>query len=80
VPIVPIVIHNAGDVSPKNQFVMRGATVRIDVLPPVDTSGWSAKTMTAHVAEVRAMFLRALGQDGDPEPKPRRKPAKARTG
>jgi putative phosphoserine phosphatase/1-acylglycerol-3-phosphate O-acyltransferase len=76
VPIVPIVIHNAGDVAPKNEFVMRGATVRVDVLPPVDTSGWSAKTMNAHVAEVRAMFLQVLGQEDSPsEP---RKPAKAK--
>jgi putative phosphoserine phosphatase / 1-acylglycerol-3-phosphate O-acyltransferase len=56
--------------------VMRGATVRVDVLPPVDTSGWSAKTMNAHVAEVRAMFLQVLGQEDSPsEP---RKPAKAK--
>ena len=40
VPVVPIVIHNAGDVAPKNEFVMRPARVRVDVLPPVDTSGW----------------------------------------
>src|SRR3546814_1830177 len=39
VPIVPIVIHNATDVAPKNEFVIRPATVRVTVLPPVDTSG-----------------------------------------
>src|SRR3546814_21131015 len=38
VPIVPIVIHNATDVAPKNEFVMRPATVRVTVLPPVDRS------------------------------------------
>ncbi len=62
VPIVPIVIHNAGDVAPKNEFVMRPATVRVDVLPPIDTSSWSAKTMNRHVTEVRNMFLKCLGQ------------------
>jgi putative phosphoserine phosphatase/1-acylglycerol-3-phosphate O-acyltransferase len=86
VPIVPIVIHNAGDVAPKNEFVMRPASVRVDVLPPVDTSGWSAKTINAHVAEVRAMFLKALGQEETEEaepkaaktkPKPRKKAARA---
>ncbi len=84
VPLVPIVIHNAGDVAPKNEFVMRGATVRVDVLPPVDTSGWSAKTMNAHVAEVRAMFLKALGQNDAPAEPPKqpkaRKKAAARQG
>ena len=62
VPIVPIVIHNAGDVAPKNEFVMRPATVRVDVLPPIDTSEWSARTMNRHVTEVRNMFLKCLGQ------------------
>ncbi|WP_417621512.1 HAD-IB family hydrolase [Parasphingorhabdus sp.] len=62
VPMVPIVIHNAGDVAPKNEFLMRPAKVRVDVLPAVDTSKWSARTMNDHVAEVRSMFLEALGQ------------------
>lgn len=62
VPIVPIVIHNAGDVAPKNEFVMRPATVRIDVLPPIDTSDWSPKTISKHVTEVRNLFLKCLGQ------------------
>ncbi|MEO1082320.1 MAG: HAD-IB family hydrolase [Pseudomonadota bacterium] len=62
VPIVPIVIHNAGDVAPKGDFVFRPATVEVDVLPPVDTSDWSARTLDEHVREVRNMFLRTLGQ------------------
>jgi len=62
VPIVPIVIHNATDVAPKNEFVMRPATVRVTVLPPVDTSKWSVKTLNGHVRDVRNMFLRTLGQ------------------
>ncbi|MEO6666586.1 MAG: 1-acylglycerol-3-phosphate O-acyltransferase [Nitrospiria bacterium] len=66
VPIVPIVIHNAGDVAPKNEFVMRAATVRVDVLPPVDTSGWAVKTMNRHVTEVRNQFLKVLGQPEEP--------------
>ncbi|MEO9469016.1 HAD-IB family hydrolase [Parasphingorhabdus sp.] len=65
VPIVPIVIHNAGDVAPKNEFVMRPAKVRVDVLPAVDTSKWSVRTINSHVAEVRGMFLEALGQDDE---------------
>lgn len=62
VPMVPIVIHNAGDVAPKNEFLMRPAKVRVDVLPAVDTSKWRIRTMNEHVAEVRGMFLEALGQ------------------
>ena len=67
VPMVPIVIHNAGDVAPKNEFLMRPAKVRVDILPAVDTSKWSTRTMTKHVAEVRGMFLEALGQAEEEE-------------
>src|SRR3546814_20358204 len=62
VPIVPIVIHNATDVAPKNEFVMRPATVRVTVLPPVDTAKWSVRKMGSHVRAVRNMFMRTLGQ------------------
>ena len=74
VPIVPIVIHNATDVAPKNEFVMRPATVRVTVLPPVDTSTWRVATMADHVREVRGMFLRALGQ-AEEEAQEKAKPA-----
>ena len=63
VPMIPIVIHNAGDIAPKNEFVMRPGKVRVEVLPPVDTSDWQRATIDRHVADVRAMFLKALGQD-----------------
>ncbi len=62
VPMVPIVIHNALDVAPKGDFIFRAATVKVDVLPPVDTSDWSVQTLNDHVAEVREMFLDVLGQ------------------
>ena len=52
----------ATDVAPKNEFVMRPATVRVTVLPPVDTSDWQVKTLNTHVRDVRNMFLRTLGQ------------------
>lgn len=62
VPIVPIVIHNAGDVQPKGDWVFRSGTVEVEVLPPVDTSNWRAETIVQHVADVRQMFLDTLGQ------------------
>ena len=62
VPIVPVVSHNAGDIAPKGDFVFQPGTVRVEVLPPVDTSGWSTERMNEQVTEVRNLFLRALGQ------------------
>ena len=62
VPIIPIVIRNAGDVAPKGDFVFRPATVDVQVLPPVDTSDWKVSGLRGHVRDVRNMFARALGQ------------------
>ncbi len=62
VPIVPVVIHNAGDIAPKGDFVFKPGTVRVDVLPPVDTSDWTLEKMNEQVTMVRNLFLQALGQ------------------
>lgn len=79
VPVVPIVIHNALDVAPKGDFVYRPATVKVDVLPPIDTSRWSAETIDTHVATVRQLFLDKLGQGSASMPPPaERKPARQR--
>jgi len=75
VPVVPVVIHNAGDVAPKGDFIFRPATVEVDVLPPVDTSDWSAETIEEHVAEVRALFMETLGQAEEAEAVTRRQSA-----
>ena len=50
VPMVPVVIHNAIEAQPKNQWQFRPATVYVDVLPPVDTDGWKKQTIDQHVA------------------------------
>jgi len=66
VPIVPIVIHNALDMAPKGEFVYRKATVEVDVLPPIDTSGWQKENVSQYVREVRDLYLEVLGQS-DPK-------------
>jgi putative phosphoserine phosphatase/1-acylglycerol-3-phosphate O-acyltransferase len=85
VPVVPIVIHNSGDVAPKGDFVFRQATVEVDVLPAVDTRNWRAETIDEHVAEVRALFLHTLGQDEERilpagRPKKRKKSGQRKAG
>lgn len=69
VPMVPVVIRNAGDVAPKGDFVFRPATVDVEVLPPVDTRQWRVGTIDQHVREVRNMFLEALGQPAEAAPR-----------
>ena len=63
VPIVPIVIQNSNDVNPKGSSIYHPATVEVEVLPPVDTSQWSADSIDEHIATVRNMFLKSLDQD-----------------
>lgn len=62
VPIVPIVIHNSIDAQPRGESLYRPATIRVEVLPPVDVSTWRVKSLDEHVAAVRALYLDVLGQ------------------
>lgn len=60
VPIVPIIFRNAGEVQWRGAQAIRSGTVETVVLPPVDTSKWTVKTINKHVAEVRGMFVDTL--------------------
>ncbi len=62
VPIVPIVIHNAGELMWRGAATIREGTVRVTVLPPVPTHGWAADGLDRHVEGVRARYLAALDQ------------------
>jgi putative phosphoserine phosphatase/1-acylglycerol-3-phosphate O-acyltransferase len=61
-PIVPVVIINAGDALPKGAVIIRPTTINVKVLPPVMTGDWRSETIDERIAEVRGMFLDALGQ------------------
>lgn len=69
VPVVPIVIHNSAEVQPKNAIAMRPAAVRVEVLPPVDTSRWRASRIDRHVRDVRRMFVECLGEGAECGPR-----------
>ena len=62
VPIVPVVIHNSNDISPKGDKIFRSGTVNVNILPAIDTSDWSVNTIDAHVTAVRNLFAKTLGQ------------------
>ena len=72
VPIVPIVIRNAGDVMWRNSPLIRPGTVDVAVLEPIPTDGWTAGQLDDRVAEVRQLFLDTLerwpGEAGRPPP------------
>tara|TARA_R110002074_G_scaffold307471_3_gene478341 strand:+ start:124 stop:1806 length:1683 start_codon:yes stop_codon:yes gene_type:complete len=84
VPIVPIVIRNAGDVAPKGDFVFRPATVDVEVLEPIDTRHWQVSDLNTHIRDVRNRMLAVLGQPLEPvaettSPRRGRPPGKTKT-
>jgi lysophosphatidate acyltransferase len=66
-PIVPIVMHDAHRRWPGRSLRMYPGTLDIDVLPPVDTSGWSAQTQDEHIAQIHGIFAEALGEHQQPD-------------
>lgn len=60
VPIVPIVIRNAGELMWRNAKTLRSGVVQVVVHPPIPTHGWTAETIGEHVEEVRQIFQDTL--------------------
>jgi putative phosphoserine phosphatase/1-acylglycerol-3-phosphate O-acyltransferase len=53
VPIVPIVIRNAGELMWRGSSLVRAGTVDVVVLPPVPTDHWRAKELDRHIDAIR---------------------------
>jgi putative phosphoserine phosphatase/1-acylglycerol-3-phosphate O-acyltransferase len=53
VPIVPIVIRNAGELMWRGSSLVRAGTVDVVVLPPVPTDDWRADDLDPHIDEIR---------------------------
>ena len=60
VPIVPIVIRNAGELMWRGATTIHAGTVQVAVLPPVATTGWDIEELDKHVREVRGLYLTTL--------------------
>lgn len=60
VPVVPIVIRNAGELMWRGAQMIRRGTVEVVVLPPVETSDWQRRTIGKHTERVRDMYVSTL--------------------
>ncbi|QLY31625.1 HAD-IB family hydrolase [Nocardia huaxiensis] len=60
VPIIPVVIRNAGEIAWRNSAIVRKGVVDVAVLPPIDVSGWDPADMDADVERVRQLFTDTL--------------------
>jgi len=63
VPLVPIVIRNASDLMWKRSLIARPGTLRVVVLPPVPTSGWTVEGLDERIAGIRQQFLDTLAAE-----------------
>jgi 1-acyl-sn-glycerol-3-phosphate acyltransferase len=66
-PIVPVVAHNAHHRWPARKLKMLPGRLQIDVLPAIDTSGWSVETLEDHVGQIRQVFIDALQPEQRPQ-------------
>jgi putative phosphoserine phosphatase/1-acylglycerol-3-phosphate O-acyltransferase len=62
VPIVPIVIRNAGELMWRNARTARPGTVDVLVHEPIDTAGWTKADLDRTVVDVRRFYVDTLEQ------------------
>lgn len=60
VPIVPIVIRNAGELMSRNARTVRAGRVDVVVHPPIPTTGWSKSDLDAAVRAVQEVYETTL--------------------
>jgi putative phosphoserine phosphatase/1-acylglycerol-3-phosphate O-acyltransferase len=60
VPIVPIVMRNAGELMWRRSMVVNPGVVDVAVLEPIPTDDWTVEDLDAQVAEVRQLFVYTL--------------------
>ena len=64
VPLIPIVIHNAGEILPFGGFIMRRGEVRVEVLEPIPTEDWTLDSVDPETAALEERYRAALGARG----------------
>jgi putative phosphoserine phosphatase/1-acylglycerol-3-phosphate O-acyltransferase len=60
VPLVPVVIRNAGDVMWRNSLVIRPGTIDVTVLKPIPTKGWKVSQLDDRVEKIHELFEHTL--------------------
>ncbi len=60
VPIIPIVIHGTWSIMPKKQPLIRPRPVTLQILPAIDTTGYSRDTKEVLMEDVREVMCRSF--------------------
>lgn len=64
VPVVPIVLRNAGELQWRGDGYIRSGTVDVRVLPPQPTTDWTAEGIGDEVERIRGMFQAVMDDWG----------------
>ncbi|MCG6911910.1 MAG: 1-acyl-sn-glycerol-3-phosphate acyltransferase [Deltaproteobacteria bacterium] len=68
VPIVPIIIYGTRTIMPKGRLIMQRAEAYMEILPPVETSGYTRKTKDLLIEEVRSIICTAFDRVRESSP------------
>jgi putative phosphoserine phosphatase/1-acylglycerol-3-phosphate O-acyltransferase len=60
VPIVPIIIRNAGEIMWRDAKIAQSGTIDVMVHPPIPTDGWTREDLNAAVARVHQLYVDTL--------------------
>ena len=60
VPVVPVVIRNAGELMARGDQVLHAGKAQVVVLAPISVKRWRVETLDRHVATVRQKFIDTL--------------------
>ncbi|MFI6515702.1 HAD-IB family hydrolase [Spirillospora sp. NPDC050679] len=66
VPVVPIVIRNAGELMGRAARTVRAGRVEVRVHEPIDVASWKARDMRRHVEQVHRLYIDTLAGWADP--------------
>jgi len=67
-PVVPFIVTGAHKSWEARTHTIVGVPIRLDVLPPIDTSAWSTARMDEALEEIHAAFRAVLPPDQQPLP------------
>ena len=68
--VVPVIVHGAHRNWELGTFRFVPIDIKIEVLPPIDTSSWREETAATHADDVRQLFIDRLPADQRPLPAP----------
>lgn len=65
-PVVPIIVKDAPRLWPPRTLDVRPGDLEVEILPPIDTSGWTADRAGEIAAEVQQLFIDRLPEHQRP--------------